>query len=62
MTVFSDEILEGKNDEYYLLLPDLKYNEADERRYESWGYKNIEDVMWLVPSNRRIAVNEKYYM
>ncbi len=45
---FSDEILKGKSNEYYLLiLPELRFNKADDDRYQSFGFRKNKDYIWF---------------
>ena len=41
------ESLSGKSKGYYLVIPELRQNPADIKRYEEMGFKNIEDVLWI---------------
>lgn len=60
-STFPESILKNNSKEYYLLLPDTKYVEKDEKYYAKWGYKNIDDVMWLIPKTQKISLSDDNY-
>ena len=45
---FSDELLNGRSNEFYLLiLPELKFNKSDDERYQKFGLKKYKDYIWF---------------
>lgn len=56
---FSDEILNGNSDKYFLILsPEAKWNKYDDARYISYGFKKWIDYIWFSDENKKIDINE----
>ncbi|MBQ3256198.1 MAG: acyltransferase [Oscillospiraceae bacterium] len=59
---FSDEMLAGKSDEYYLVIcPELKWNQADHDRYAKMGYTYKKDIFWLAPRSETVNANSSNF-
>ena len=44
---YSSNFLDGKSQEYYIIVPDYAQNIADVERYKKIGFHDIEDILWI---------------
>lgn len=55
---FSENILKGNSDKYFLILsPEAKWNENDDNKYKSYGFKENIDYIWYLHKNKKININ-----
>ena len=57
---FSDEILKGNSDKYFLILsPEARWNKYDEERYKSFGFKKNIDYIWCSYADSKLNIDSR---